>query len=459
MADQHRADCVGAAGNSIVQTPHLDSLARDGVMFTNAYSSTPSCTPARSALLTGMSPWGHGMLGYGQVAEKYPVELPQLLRDAGYYTAGIGKMHWSPQRSRHGFHQTILDESGREESRDFRSDYRSWFWSEAPLADPDATGLDWNGYEAAPFKLAENLHPTSWIGETAVKFLQDYERPEPFFLKVSFERPHSPYDPPARWFDQYAGKLPGASTGDWDEQYKPRSSNRRDIWHGDLGGTAIHSARQGYYGSVSFVDEQIGRILAALETRGGLENTLVMYLSDHGDMLGDHHLWRKTYPYEGSAKVPMMIRWPAQVGRGVRVTNPVEIRDVLPTLADAAQARIPGRVEGESLLKLIRNPQAKWREWIDLEHDLTYGPENHWSALTDGRVKYIFNAFDGHEEFFDLRSDPGEKRNLAMTASEIKLWRGRLISHLSLRGAPWVVNGELGLRKESILYSPNYPRA
>jgi len=462
MADQHRADCVGAAGNSIVQTPHMDSLARDGVMFTNAYSSTPSCTPARSALLTGMSPWGHGMLGYGQVAEKYPVELPQVLRDAGYYTAGIGKMHWSPQRARHGFHQTILDESGREESRDFRSDYRSWFWSEEPLGDPDATGLDWNGYEAAPFKLAEHLHPTYWIGETAVKFLQDYERAEPFFLKVSFERPHSPYDPPARWFDQYAGKLPGASTGDWDEQYKPRSSNRRDIWHGDLGEAAVHSARQGYYGSVSFVDEQIGRILAALEARGGLENTLVMYLSDHGDMLGDHHLWRKTYPYEGSAKVPMMIRWPAQAGRGVRVANPVEIRDVLPTLADAAQAAIPKQVEGESLLKLIRNPQAKWREWIDLEHDLTYAPENHWSALTDGRVKYIFNAFDGHDEFFDSIADSGERRNLAMEAgraSEVKVWRGRLIDHLSARGRPWVVNGELGLRKESILYSPNYPRA
>lgn len=94
-----------------------------------------------------------------------PVELPQLLRDAGYSTAGIGKMHWSPQRARHGFNQTILDESGREESPEFRSDYRSWFWSESPLGNPDATGLDWNGYEAQPFALAGHLHPTAWISE------------------------------------------------------------------------------------------------------------------------------------------------------------------------------------------------------------------------------------------------------------------------------------------------------
>jgi arylsulfatase A-like enzyme len=455
MADQHRADCLGVAGNKAIQTPHIDALAHNGVRFSNAYSSTPSCTPARAALLTGMSPWGHGMLGYGQVAEKYPVEMPQLLRDASYYTAGIGKMHWTPQRARHGFHQCILDESGREESPDFRSDYRSWFWSESPLADPGATGLDWNGYEARPFALAEHLHPTWWIGETAVKFLNDYQRPEPFFLKVSFERPHSPYDPPSRWFDRYSGTLPTAATGDWDQAYKPRSSNRRDIWHGDLGTAAVHRARQGYYGSVSFVDEQIGRITAALKQRGWLENTLIMYLSDHGDMLGDHHLWRKTYPYESSAKVPLIIHWPARFGPAI-LGNPVEIRDVLPTFADAAQTPVPPQMEGASLLKLARNPNADWREWIDLEHDLTYSPENHWNALTDGNIKYIFNAFNGHEQLFDLTRDPAERTNLTNHPS-LKLWRERLVAHLSKRGAPWVVSGELGLRPESMLYGANYP--
>jgi arylsulfatase A-like enzyme len=464
MADQHRADCLGAYGNKEIFTPHMDSLARGGVLFQNAYSSTPSCTPARAALLTGLSPWSHGMLGYGQVAEKYPAELPQLLRDSGYYTAGIGKMHWTPQRARHGFHHVMVDESGREESADFRSDYRSWFWSEAPLDDPDSTGLDWNGYEAWPYKLPEHLHPTAWIGDTAVKFLQDYQKPQPFFLKVSFERPHSPYDPPARWMDHYEGSLPPAANGNWDGKYKPRSSNGRDIWHGDLGADAVRRARQGYYGSVSFVDEQIGRVLGVLKERGWLDNTLVMYLSDHGDMLGDHHMWRKAYPYESSARVPLIIHWPRGLGaetRGVKLQNPVEIRDVMPTFADAAGATVPGHVEGMSLLKLARNPNAEWRPWIDLEHDVTYSKDNHWNALTDGRSKYIFHAKNGEEQLFDLVHDRAEEKDLSKDPShqdQLKFWRDRLMEHLSKRGAPWVVKGALGLRPDSILYSPNYPR-
>jgi len=127
MTDQQRWDSLRCAQNSIIHTPNLDSIAENGVRFRNAYSCTPTCTPARTALLTGLSPWHHGMLGYGRVAKNYPVELPQALRDAGYYTFGIGKMHWFPQRSLHGFHGTLLDESGRVETEGFISDYRQWF--------------------------------------------------------------------------------------------------------------------------------------------------------------------------------------------------------------------------------------------------------------------------------------------------------------------------------------------
>ena len=151
MADQYRGDCVGADGHPAIRTPNLGRIAGEGVLFRKAYSCTPTCTPARSALLTGLGPWRNGMLGYGRVAEKYPIEKPQVMRDAGYYTMGIGKMHWHPQRNLHGFHTTILDESGREESVDFRSDYRSWFWSQAPNGDPDATGIGWNEYRSKAY--------------------------------------------------------------------------------------------------------------------------------------------------------------------------------------------------------------------------------------------------------------------------------------------------------------------
>ena len=116
MTDQFRADCLGVDGNPVIQTPNLDRLAREGFHFKNAYSSTPTCTPARAALLTGLSPWHHGMLGYGRVARRYRHEMPEAFRQAGYRTIGIGKMHWYPQRISHGFHETFLDESSRAET-------------------------------------------------------------------------------------------------------------------------------------------------------------------------------------------------------------------------------------------------------------------------------------------------------------------------------------------------------
>lgn len=454
MSDQHRADWMGCDGNASVQTPNLDSLAAAGTRFRYAYSSTPTCTPARAALLTGMSPWQHGMLGYSSVALKYPVELPKLLRDAGYQTLGIGKMHWSPQRNLHGFHQTLLDESGRVQSADFRSDYRSWFASQAPNLDADATGVGWNDNTAKPYVLPENLHPTRWTADCAVRFLETYQRSEPWFLKVSFARPHSPYDPPQRWWDRYKDQdLPHSRSGDWAEGYRVRSSPEPSMWHGDIGSEGTRRARIGYSGSVSFVDEQIGRVLEALERRRWTGNTLIVYLSDHGDMLGDHWLWRKSYAYEASARIPMLAAGPGVRRKHVSDT-PVEIRDITPTLCTAAEISIPEACDGQNLFT------AK-RQWIDLEHDVCYSDDNHWSGVTDGRWKYVFHAKTGEEQLFDADGS-GELKNLAGDANATKtlqLWRGRLVTHLSARGDAWVRQGKLALRPQSILKSPNYPRA
>src|SRR5574344_324924 len=127
MTDQQRGDALGCAGNECVITPNIDRLAADGHLFCNAYTASPSSTPARAGMLTGMSPWHHGLLGYGQVAEHYKYEMPQMLKDIGYHTFGIGKMHWYPQNALHGYEATILDESGRVESPYFISDYHKWF--------------------------------------------------------------------------------------------------------------------------------------------------------------------------------------------------------------------------------------------------------------------------------------------------------------------------------------------
>jgi choline-sulfatase len=466
MADQFRSDALGCDGNAQIYTPHLDQLASEGARFRCAYSCTPTCTPARAALLTGLSPWRHGLLGYGKVAERYPVEMPRLLKSAGYFTAVIGKCHYTPQRNTHGFDEALLDESGREESIDFRSDYRSWFYSVAPQANPDQTAIGWNDYRAAPYALPEELHPTYWTAATAVKFLQDYQRPQPFFLKVSFERPHSPYDPPQRWWKHYEdAALPKAQVGAWAERYAPRSGPDYEIWHGDLGEAQVRSSRQGYYGSVSHVDEQIGRVLEALEKRGWLEETLIVFVADHGDMTGDQNLWRKSYAYEPSAHIPMLLRWPSGLlsgGLGAVHAEPVEIRDLLPTFLDAAGAPAPSMpLDGRSLLDLARGVKD-WRSFIDLEHDVCYSPANHWNALTDGRMKYIFHARDGEEQLFDLTNDRHELKNLAGDTDYSGLlsqWRERLVGQLAVRGERFVKSGKLALRPESYLYSPNYPKS
>lgn len=463
MADQFRGDCLGADGHPVVKTPNLDAIAQDGVRFSRAYSCTPTCTPARSALLTGLGPWQHGMLGYGKVAEQYPVEMPRVLAESGYYTMGIGKMHFHPQRGGHGFHEMILDESSRAESADFRSDYLSWFLSEAPTLNYRATGIGWNDYTARPYALPERLHPTTWMGNTAVNFVQNYDKADPFFLKVSFARPHSPYDPPERFWRMYEdAPIPAAVHSEWSKKYAPRSDNTDAVWHGDMGEKAVRTARQGYYGNVSFVDEQIGRIMDALDKRGWLENTLVVFTADHGDMTGDHNLWRKSYAYEPSARIPMLLRCPKGMGgkAGQVCDKPTELRDVLPTFMDAAGAPGAEKLDGQSLLALARDGAAPWRECIDLEHDICYDKINHWNGLTDGKRKYIFHAFDGAEQFFDLEKDPMETKDLASVAEragEVKKWRDRLIKHLAERGEPFVKDGQLTKRPGPFLYSPNYP--
>jgi arylsulfatase A-like enzyme len=464
MTDQHRFDCLGCYGNKAIRTPHIDRIAQEGVAFEHAYTSTPTCCPARAAILTGQNPWHHGQLAMGRLAVRYPIELPRLLA-ASYYTYAIGKLHYHPQRNLHGFHGAAVDESSRGVAEGFVSDYRQYFRERAPDLDPDASGIGPNDHRSGVYPLPEELHPTHWTGQTAVRFIEEYRRPEPLFLKVSFARPHSPYDPPQRFWDMYRDKgMPAPHVGKWAVRYAPRSSNRDDLWHGDLGAAQVRRSRHGYYGSVSFIDEQVGRIMAALAARGMLNNTLLLFTTDHGDMTGDHHLWRKSYPYEASAHIPLLLRWPENRGmqerRGKRLPQPVELRDLLPTFLDAAGVPVPKGLDGDSLLRLVRGETAVWRPWIDLEHAQCYSERNNWNALTDGRWKYIYHAYSGEEMLFDLAADPGELDDLASNpshAAALARWRERLVEHLQERGPAWVKDGQLVPRPQQGIYSPNYP--
>ncbi|MFV0268188.1 MAG: arylsulfatase [Draconibacterium sp.] len=464
ITDQQRSDALSCTGNQAVISPHIDKLANEGVIFTNGYSSVPSCTPARSGLLTGLSPWNHGMLGYGQVARKYKYEMPRMLRKAGYYTFGIGKMHWFPQKALHGFNGTLVDESGRVEQDGFVSDYRDWFKLQAPGEDPDKTGIGWNEHRAGVYQLYEKLHPTYWTGKTAVDFINSYNQDKPLFLKVSFARPHSPYDPPQRFLDMYKDtKIPEPFVGDWCEEFD-NNSGGKDAAFGNFGTEHALKSRRHYYASITFIDEMVGKIVQVLKDKGLYENTLICFTSDHGDMLGDHYHWRKTYAYEGSSHIPFIITWPremkAKIERGSLLGNPTELRDFLPTFLDAAGANIPREMDGMSLLQLIKDPGTSWRPYIDMEHAATYSPNNYWAALTDGTWKYIWFFSTGKEQLFHLENDPGEIHELSEKeaySDELNSWRQKMIEHLSERGEGFVKESKLVVRKDVLLYSPNFP--
>ena len=250
------------------------------------------------------------------------------------------------------------------------------------------------------------------------------------------------------------------------------------IWCGDLGTAQVQLSRQAYYASVAFVDEWIGYIMAALSEREMLENTFILFTADHGDMMGDHYHWRKGYPYFGSASIPMLLRWPKAMDHssGGRITTPrgtvktevVELRDILPTFLDVANITTPDTLNGSSLLDLLATPDASsnWRPYVDLEHDICYNVTNHWNALTDGHFKYIFQAYFGDEQLFDLDSDPEELHNLVgNTTYQATLleWRSRMAKQFidEGRGDDWVDKDTLQLMKrvKGQLYSPYYPKS
>lgn len=470
MTDQQRFDALGCAGNSSCLTPNLDRLAEDGNLFSYGYSSVPSSTPARAGLVTGMSPWNHGMLGYGKEAERYPHEFPREMKKLGYKAIGIGKMHWYPQWNRRGLDVLLSDESGRVDSPNYMSDYRKWFNLHACGLNPDTTGVGWNDHRGAIYKLPEELHPTTWTGATAVEMIHNYQSDQPLYLKVSFARPHSPYDPPQRFHDMYdnAPEPPVPAMGDWvPQEWKDKTDPLAEpsAAAGNFGDEYAKKSRRFYYANVTYVDEWIGKIIDELKKKGMYDNAIIFFVSDHGDMLGDHCMWRKTYAYEGSSRVPFIVKLPKNMKscykRGEVITDKVvELRDVLPTAIDIANGTQPEIMDGKSLLPLFESKDAEWRQYLDLEHTSCYFAKSGWCALTDGNMKYIYFYNTGKEQFFDLKKDPYEEKELSQSKKyqkKLAIFRQAMVDHLSVRGEKWVKDGKLQVISTPTLYGDNFP--
>ncbi|MEM7034330.1 MAG: arylsulfatase [Chloroflexota bacterium] len=468
LCDQMRGDCLGADGNPVIQTPNLNYLAACGTRFRHAYSAVPSCLPARATIMTGQNQWHTGILGMGRgqgpIPNDFPHTLAGELTKAGYRSHLIGKGHFSPQRASMGFETHELDESGRTLPLGFKDEYRTWFDSQTPDGvTPDDHGIDWNAWQSRPWHTAEYLHPTAWTMSRALYFLEHHQQNQPFFLNISFARPHSPFVPPQAYFDMYINQdIPPAAVGDWAEMHDhPEDAVNPNAWRGRLTPYQIHRGRAGYYGEISFIDSQIGRLMNWLSRFRAdmLANTWIIFASDHGDMLGDHHLWRKTYAYEGSSRIPFIVRPPKNRPEFTRrvAHEVVELQDIMPTLLSTADLPVPQTVDGHNLLPLLSAPVTNWRSYIHGEHSTCYSPEQEMQYVTNGRRKFIWLPRLNTEQFFNLEQDPAECHNLIDNPDcqpEVNQWRSYLIQELKARDCGWDKEDQLHCPSDAPLISP-----
>jgi arylsulfatase A-like enzyme len=368
------------------------------------------------------------LVGYQEcVPWNPPATLPGVLSAAGYRTQLVGRsMHQYPVRKRYGFDKMVI-QTGIE-----KTDYDEWFDRNAPdgSGGPRGAGITHNDWTARPWHLDEHLHYTNWTVTQAEQFLRRRNTKQPYFLVVSFLAPHPPLVPARFYFERYYKMdLPVPVIGDWAKS-PPNSGLGApvDSSRVKLQGELLRSCHAGYYGLINHVDDQIRRLLNPVE---GLvdDNTVIIFTSDHGEMLGDHYLFRKSLPYEGSARIPLLIRGARGMNfpTGRALDEPVCLEDIMPTVLDMAGVRIPSSVEGRSLAPLLRGEKTKWRPYIRGE----CAGAAHF--LTDGVEKYVWFAAGGREQLFDLKSDPKECRDLARSgkhAKRISIWRKRLIDGL-----------------------------
>jgi arylsulfatase len=446
--DQHRGDFLSIAGHPLVETPNLDSLIQHGLYFPNAYTEIPSTTGARRCLLSGKGSYHNGLIGYSSKEWHERNTLAQVLADNGYHCLNVGFRNLHPRRKLYGFHSVMCNDLVPE-----ADDYWDWLKEKVgPTAHERSHGVDANGWTARTWNLDEYLHPTNWTIATALEMLRRRDPTKPFFLWVSCMRPHSPYDPPEFFWDMYAGRpQPAVPVGDWADRYAaPNPGLDRRAWYGKLTDEQTYRARAAYMGVVTHIDYQFGYLMERLALDRLLDNTLIVFVADHGDMLGDHNLHRKTYAYEGSARIPFLLRYPSWYEGPVGRFEPVVGKqDVMPTILDILGIPGPEGMTGRSVLAAARG--EPWREYLHGEHSPCYAIEPAMQYLTDGREKYIYFPYTGEEQLFDLRQDRGELRDLAkegQCADRVELWRERLVDVLSKRDDGFTDGRKLAVRRE-----------
>jgi arylsulfatase len=402
--DQHRADCLGCYGNPVIQTPNLDRLAREGMLFENHYVQTPQCVPSRASLHTGRYPHVHRTPSNVYLLPESEETLAKILNQSGFRTAAVGEMPFAPQHYTGGFGQIIA--TGKEynaflESQGWRGNVSA---SRAALLEQQKV-LAGQQFQAAPVPWPAEMDETAFYAQRACSFLTE-NRSNPFFLHVNFRRPHHPFDPPAPYDTMYKGcRFPASHQRPGEMENKPptqqkaiRNSVGFDLT--TLTPAALDRVKAYYYGMITLNDHYIGVILDHLRSLGLEQNTIVAFNADHGEMLGDHGLlFKGAYMYDEVLRVPLIIRAPNGTRAGSRVADLVEEVDVLPTLLEMLGVPAPMGIQGKSLL----NSPAKSAVFAEF-------PTIKMVRTKDWKLVHYPHASFG--ELYDLKNDPHELNNL-----------------------------------------------
>lgn len=460
--DQLRADYLGCYGNGIVKTPHIDALAQRGMLFDQMITAYPICAPNRATLATGRYPSVHGLNRNGIILPKNEVTLMETLRQVGYVTAGVGKMHFGPQwafppegGSEHdpmpalainpqpdalelpwyGFEEVWLTEDNRVGPYgDYLQEHGYDVW-----ADPHS--FSYPQHQTVRSQYPVEHHQATWIADRSIDFLAKQTEQKPFFLWTSFVGPHHPFVVPAPYdtmYDPDDMPLPIFSEVEfeyWPDAYRSKQTktegSHEAIGMNRLSDDEWKRIRAFYCGMITQIDDQVGRIIEVLKIQGLYDNTLIVFTSDHGEMLGDHHLVFKGTTFDEVVRVPFILSHssiPEASCEGLCSST-----DVMPTLLDMADVDVPAGVQGVSLAPCIKKPSTPLRSEVLIETSQLQ------RAL---RTETCFISWHGpgrQGELYDLFSDPHQQDNLWGRPEFAELqdeMMGRLMESIVLNSDP-----------------------
>lgn len=484
VTDQQHPDLAGFTGKTAVRTPHLDRLAAEGTVFSRAYSACPLCTPSRASMLSGQYPSRHGAWSIGTDTPDDVTSVAALLSDAGYLTGIVGKSHFkscerpgsfeAPPHSRDwdffrrwsgpwfGFQHARIGVGHVNEPHAYSMHYGLFLHENGIPPEPPYFGKLEPGWDWA---LPEKFHSSTWVADEAIAFLENRAN-APFFLSVNFPDPHVPFRVPGAWRERYAdAPVPrakrvldeiernattfyranvenrAAALG-WHQSQPPPNHGRHPVSEGLERSDWEVEAWRTYMAMQELVDHNLGRILDELDRRGIAGNTLVIFTSDHGDMMGNHWLWSKgDCHYDDCTRVPFVVRWPGHVAAGRRSDALVSLVDLAPTFLTAAGLGVDPSMQGVDLTKTLRSGDpAREGVWIDhrVEHGLNV---NTWITARHRLSLHAIHAERREEaELYDLGTDPDELHNIAAEhPALVAELAQQMIRHIASVQGPWQV--------------------